>query len=133
MEKTTALIKRFRESFLAGEICECKRSDHIFVFCAAKLKRASAEQISKILPQAKAYSSPSFSAKEKQQTFLSVAFSFTKRDENPWKRRQRPKKAHLPKGAGFFNRLRLKKTGGFFYRLPAEFNGIGFLSLPHLR
>ena len=43
----------------------------------------------------------------------------------------RPKKAPLPKGAGFFNRLRLKKTGGFFYKLSVKFNGIGFLSLSH--
>ena len=28
--RATALIKRFGESFLAGEVCECKRSDRIF-------------------------------------------------------------------------------------------------------
>ena len=37
------------------------------------------------------------------------------------------------KGAGFFNRLGLKKTWGFFYKIPAEFNGIGFQYLSQLR
>ncbi|MBQ3561681.1 MAG: hypothetical protein IJA06_07710 [Oscillospiraceae bacterium] len=41
------------------------------------------------------------------------------------------KRPHCLKGAGFFNRLRLKKTGGFFYKLSVKFNGIGFLSLSH--
>jgi len=118
LEKTTALIKQFRESFLAGEICECKRSDHIFVFCAAKLKRASAEQISKILPQAKAYSSPSFSAKEKQQTFCLLLFLLPKGTRTLGKDDSARKRPTCLKGAGFFNRLRLKKTVGFFYILP---------------
>ena len=46
---TTALIKRFCESFLAGEICESKQSDRNFLMVYYNSKRASAEQIIKIL------------------------------------------------------------------------------------
>ena len=49
LEKTTALIKRFGESFLAGEICESKRSDRNFGNLWRRAERASAEQINKIL------------------------------------------------------------------------------------
>ena len=71
---TTALKKRFCESFSAGEICECKRSDRYFCFSRFfNNERVPSKSVR--FCEAKAYSSP-LQRTIKSDRLLSVAFLF---------------------------------------------------------